>query len=104
MRALVAALTLLACCAGAQASLRERITPDVLAVVMPGAGRLGAEEGSPAAIPVYQGSEVVAWLFSTLDVVRASGYSSVPFDVIAGVIAPAASPAPRSCCTTSPLS
>ena len=67
------------------ATLRERLTPDVLAVVMPGAERLGPEEGSPPAIPVYKGNEVVAYLFSTLDVVRASGYSSVPFDVIAGV-------------------
>jgi transcriptional regulator of nitric oxide reductase len=63
MRALLAALALLAFCAGAQgASLRERLTPDVLAMVMPGAERLGAEEASPAAIPVYRGSEVVAWL------------------------------------------
>ena len=67
------------------ATLRERLTPDVLAVVMPGAERLGPEEGSPPSIAVYKGNEVVAYLFSTLDVVRASGYSSVPFDVIAGV-------------------
>jgi NosR/NirI family nitrous oxide reductase transcriptional regulator len=67
------------------ASLRERLTPDVLAVVMPGAERLGAEEGAPPAIPVYKGERIVAYLFSTLDVVRASGYSSTPFDVIAGV-------------------
>ena len=52
---------------------------------MPGAERLGPEEGSPPSIAVYKGNEVVAYLFSTLDVVRASGYSSVPFDVIAGV-------------------
>jgi len=67
------------------ATLRERLTPDVLAVAMPGAERLGPEQGSPPSIAVYKGNEVVAYLFSTLDVVRASGYSSVPFDVIAGV-------------------
>jgi NosR/NirI family transcriptional regulator, nitrous oxide reductase regulator len=67
------------------ATLRERLTPGVLAVVMPGAERLGPEEGSPPSIAVYKGNEVVAYLFSTLDVVRAAGYSSVPFDVIAGV-------------------
>src|SRR6185436_8703577 len=78
-------MVLLACVDAEAARLRERITPDVLAVVMPGAERLGPEEGSPAAIPVYQGNEIVAYLLSTLDVVRASGYSSVPFDVIAGV-------------------
>ena len=78
-------LTILFAGAADAATLRERLTPDVLAIVMPAAERLGAEEGSPPAIAVYKGSEIVAYLFSTLDVVRASGYSSVPFDVIAGV-------------------
>ena len=83
---LLLSLFLLATAAGADAAtLRERLTPDVLAVVMPGAERFGPEEGSPPSIAVYKGNEVVAYLFSTLDVVRASGYSSVPFDVIAGV-------------------
>ena len=81
-------LTILFAGAAEAATLRERLTPDVLAVVMPGAERLGAEEGSPPAIAVYKGNEIVAYLFSTLDVVRASGYSSVPFDVIAGVDLP----------------
>jgi NosR/NirI family nitrous oxide reductase transcriptional regulator len=68
--------------------LRERLTPEVLAVVFPaGAGRLGPEEGAPPAIAVYQGDgdKAVAYIFSTLDIVAAPGYSSTPFDVIAGV-------------------
>src|SRR5215831_9341902 len=66
--------------------LRERLTPAVMAVVYPGgAERLGPEEGSPPAIAVYQGDKVVAYLFSTLDIVAAPGYSTTPFDVIAGV-------------------
>ncbi len=65
--------------------LRERVTPEVLAAVYPGAGRLGPEEGSPPAIAVYAGDKIAGYLFSTLDTVRASGYSGVPFDVIAGV-------------------
>jgi NosR/NirI family nitrous oxide reductase transcriptional regulator len=66
--------------------LAERLTPDVMAVVYPaGAERLGPEEGSPPAIAVYQGDKVVAYLFSTLDIVAARGYSTTPFDVIAGV-------------------
>ena len=40
--------------------LRERLTPAVMAVVHPGAERLGAEEGSPPAIAVYQGGKIVA--------------------------------------------
>src|SRR5215470_16258231 len=65
--------------------LRERLTPDVMAVVYPGAERLGPEEGSPPAIAVYRGDKAVAYIFSTLDVIAAPGYSVIPFDVIAGV-------------------
>ena len=66
--------------------LRERLTPEVMAVVYPGgAERLGPEEGSPPAIAIYQGDKVVAYLFSTLDILAAPGYSTTPFDVIAGV-------------------
>jgi NosR/NirI family transcriptional regulator, nitrous oxide reductase regulator len=65
--------------------LRERLTPEVMAVVYPGAERLGPEEGSPPAIAAYQGDKVVAYVFSTLDIVRATGYSTTPFDVIGGV-------------------
>jgi transcriptional regulator of nitric oxide reductase len=65
--------------------LKERLTPDVMAVVYPGAERLGPEEGSPPAVAVYRGDAVVAYIFSTLDIINARGYSVVPFDVIAGV-------------------
>src|SRR2546430_15059306 len=65
--------------------LRERLTPDVMAVVYPGAERLGPEEGSPPAIAVYRGDKPVAYIFSTLDIIAAPGYSVTPFDVIAGV-------------------
>jgi len=40
--------------------LRERLTPDVMAVVYPGAERLGAEEGTPPAIAVYRDNKAVA--------------------------------------------
>src|SRR5881296_1215653 len=65
--------------------LRERLTPDVMAVVYPGAERLGPEQGSPPAIAVYKGDKVVAYIFSTLDIINARAYSVIPFDVIAGV-------------------
>src|SRR6267378_1014663 len=47
--------------------------------------RLGPEEGSPPAIAVYKDDKVVAYVFSTLDIIAAPGYSTTPFDVIAGV-------------------
>src|SRR6267154_2056423 len=65
--------------------LRERLTPAVMAVVYPGAERLGMEEGSPPAIPVYKDDKIVAYVFSTLDIIAAPGYTSTPFDVIAGI-------------------
>src|SRR5262245_22955077 len=65
--------------------LRERLTPEVMAVVYPGAERLGTEEGSPPAIAVFQGGKIVAYVFSTLDIIAAPGYSATPFDVIGGV-------------------
>ncbi|MFN2570814.1 MAG: 4Fe-4S binding protein [Gemmatimonadales bacterium] len=65
--------------------LRERLTPEVLAAVYPGAERLGMEEGSPPAIAVFKGGRIVAYVFSTLDIIAATGYSTTPFDVIAGV-------------------
>ena len=66
-------------------TLRERLTPEVMAVVYPGAERLGTEEGSPPAIAVYKGGTIVAYVFSTLDIIAAPGYSATPFDVIGGV-------------------
>ena len=65
--------------------LLERLTPEVMAVVYPGAERLGPEEGEPPAIPVFKGDQVVAYVFSTLDIIAAPGYTTTPFDVIAGI-------------------
>jgi NosR/NirI family nitrous oxide reductase transcriptional regulator len=66
--------------------LRERLTPEVMAVVYPGgAERLGPEEGSPPAIAIYKGDKVVAYIFSTLDIIAAPAYAPIPYDVIAGV-------------------
>jgi NosR/NirI family nitrous oxide reductase transcriptional regulator len=65
--------------------LRERLTPEVMAVVWPGAEKLGPEEGNPPAIAVYRDGQVAGYIFSTLDIVKATGFSLIPFDVIAGV-------------------
>src|SRR5258706_258466 len=65
--------------------LRDRLTPDVMAAVYPEAERLGPEEGSPPAIAVYKGDKIVAYIFSTLDIIAAPAYAPIPYDVIAGV-------------------
>jgi NosR/NirI family nitrous oxide reductase transcriptional regulator len=65
--------------------LLDRLTPEVMAIVWPGAEELGPEEGKPPAIAVYRDGKIAGYVFSTLDIVEAQGYSSTPFDVIAGV-------------------
>ena len=65
--------------------LLDRLTPEVMVTVWPGAQKLGPEEGKPPAIAVYRDGKVAGYIFSTLDVVHAPGFSGTPFDVIAGV-------------------
>ncbi len=65
--------------------LLDRLTPEVMAIVWPGAEKLGPEEGKPPAIAVYRDGKIAGYVFSTLDVVDAPGFSGIPFDVIAGV-------------------
>ncbi|MFN3147398.1 MAG: 4Fe-4S binding protein [Paracoccaceae bacterium] len=90
---LVAALwVMLAAMANAQSGdpeappLLERLTPEVLAVVFPGASRVEmVQDDGPVSAAAYRGDELAGYVFSTLDVLRAPGYSSTPFDVVAGV-------------------
>src|SRR5437868_3011677 len=67
------------------APLLDRLTPEVMAIVWPGAEKLVPDNGSPTAIAVYRNGRVAGYVFSTLDVVHAPGFSGIPFDVIAGV-------------------
>ena len=67
------------------APLEERLTPEIVERIFPGAERLGPVEGSPPSVAVYQGEEIVGYLFSTIDVVAMPGYSGVAFDVLGGV-------------------
>jgi NosR/NirI family transcriptional regulator, nitrous oxide reductase regulator len=65
--------------------LLDRLTPEVMAVVWPGAAKLGPEQGKPPAIAAYRDGKIAGYVFSTLDIVNAQGFSIIPFDVIAGV-------------------
>lgn len=68
------------------APLIERLTPEVVAGVFPGVTRVEPlDDGGPPAAEAYVEDDLVGYLFSTLDVLRAPGYSSTPFDVVAGV-------------------
>jgi NosR/NirI family nitrous oxide reductase transcriptional regulator len=84
--ALVLSLVIASPAAAEKGKLLERLTPDVMRVIYPeGAERLGPEEGNPPAIAVYKGDKPAAYLFSTLDIIAAPGYSTTPFDVIGGI-------------------
>ncbi|KFL28816.1 hypothetical protein JP74_00100 [Devosia sp. 17-2-E-8] len=66
--------------------LMERLTPEVVAAVFPDIDHVELmQDGGPPAAAAYRGEEVVGYIFSTLDVVAAHGYSGILFDVIAGV-------------------
>lgn len=66
--------------------LLDRLTPEVLERVYPaGADRLEFVDGAVPAVAVYEGEAVAAYIFSTLDLLNSRGFSSTPFDVIAGV-------------------
>ncbi|MCC6735876.1 MAG: 4Fe-4S binding protein [Bauldia sp.] len=66
-------------------TLEERATPAILAELFPAADRFGAAEGNPPFIRAFAGEEVLGYVFSTLDVVRAPSYSPRPFDAIVGM-------------------
>ncbi len=67
-------------------ALIDRLTPDILAKVFPDAGRLEPVDGPPEAVAVYDDSDaLIGYIFSTLDIVHARGYTSTPFDVLAGI-------------------
>ncbi|WMT87138.1 4Fe-4S binding protein [Pelagibacterium sp. 26DY04] len=73
--------------AWAQASrpLEARATSEIRQTLFPEADRFELAEAGPPHMRVYSGEELVGYLFSTLDVVRARSYSPTPFDAIVGM-------------------
>jgi NosR/NirI family nitrous oxide reductase transcriptional regulator len=67
-------------------NLGERLTAEVIGGVFPEADRaVVLVDADPPAAAAFHGDELVGYIFSTLEVVRAHGYSGTPFDVVAGV-------------------
>ena len=64
----------------------ERLTADVVAGVFRSVNRVELlKDDGPTAVAAFIDENLVGYIFSTLDVLRAPGYSSTPFDIIAGV-------------------
>ncbi len=67
------------------ADLSARLTPAIIQEIFPGATRVDSAEGVPPAAAVYVGENLSGYIFSTLDVVAAVGYTTTPIDVVGGV-------------------
>ncbi|QIK39936.1 4Fe-4S binding protein [Pontibrevibacter nitratireducens] len=65
--------------------LEGRASPALVQEFFSDADRFEPSEGTPSYTRVFRGQEQIGYLFSTLDVVRARGYSSRPFDAIIGM-------------------
>jgi len=53
--------------------------------IIPGADRLGLEEGSPPAAPAYRGEKLIGYVFLNSAIVNATGYSGKPIHVVIGM-------------------
>ncbi len=56
-----------------------------LSDVMPGADRLGTEEGNPPSAAAYKGDKLVGYVFLNSAVVNAIGYSGKPIHIVIGM-------------------
>ena len=71
--------------------LDQRLNPDLLAQVFPGAQSFGAVAGKPAAAPVFQEGDLdgflttVGYVFSVGDILKPTGYTGQPFDITVGI-------------------
>jgi transcriptional regulator of nitric oxide reductase len=71
--------------AGPARGAPDSVTPEMLDAAFPGAERLGAFTGEPAAAPVYKEGLAVGYLFSTQAVVGSVGFSGKPIDILVGL-------------------
>jgi NosR/NirI family nitrous oxide reductase transcriptional regulator len=66
--------------------LLDRLTPEVIGRVFDGVDRVEmVNDDGPIGAAAFQNGQMVGYIFSTFDVLRAPGYSTTPFDVIVGV-------------------
>jgi NosR/NirI family nitrous oxide reductase transcriptional regulator len=66
-------------------ALTPRLKPETIQQLFPGAETLKPAAGRPLALEVYVGGALKGYIFSTLDVVNATGYAGRPFDFVGGM-------------------
>ena len=64
------------------ATFKDKFTIDK---IIPGADRLGPDEGSPPAAAAYRGDDVIGYVFLNSAMVNATGYSGKPIHVVIGM-------------------
>ena len=65
--------------------LAARLSPQMIQQVFPGAEQVAPAEGAPPALSVTIGGKLAGFIFSTYDIVRATGYTGAPLDMIGGM-------------------
>jgi len=65
--------------------LTPRLKPETIQQLFPGAETITPAAGRPLALEVRIGGELKGYIFSTLDVVKATGYAGRPFDFVGGM-------------------
>ena len=75
-------LSLNAATAHELATFKDKFT---IGEIIPGADRLGLEEGTPPAAAAYRGDELVGYIFLNSAIVNATGYSGKPIHVVVGM-------------------
>ena len=73
--------------ARAEAATSDQLPPSpaALQAAIPQADGFGPFEGNPPAAAAYAGGKVIGYVFSTWMVVRSTGYSAKPLDVLVGL-------------------
>ena len=62
-------------------ALSARLKPETIQQLFPGAESVTPTANRPLALEVRIGGEIKGYIFSTLDVVNATGYSGRPFEI-----------------------
>lgn len=66
-------------------TVTQYLTPAILAMIFPGANKVGAVDGAPPAAPVYKDGRQVGYIFSTWDVTQSKGFSNRPLVLLVGI-------------------
>jgi NosR/NirI family nitrous oxide reductase transcriptional regulator len=84
-RVVAALMSLCALAVTALAQAAGNFTIEATRTVFPDAEHIGAIAGEPPAAPVFRGGKLVGYVFSSREVVNATGFSGRPIDILVGL-------------------